>query len=302
MSDSESKLSLSPAGSPKIEAESPQSESGTEEEEQEEQEEQEETPIDLLKKKKRVNRAVDDEPDEETENMIHAMIQSMQEAANNDIEANESGLPALSKLKMLDKVIKFLKVSKHHELFLQMNGCVTLGRWLSQLPDGSFPSNPLRKGLLEAIQDIRIEVDNLTSSSLGKAVMAIFKNPNETAQIKKLAKSLIDKWSRMIYDIKTEYTELHADGQVVELNSRDKKKINLQNLLDKEGMTNYTKIPEKGLFNFRYKPASEFKESDSVQQFPAESTYARLKKKMMKKKGNSKTKGLMSVDGKGLDY
>ena len=296
MSDSESgapSLSVSEPGSPKVEAES-QSGSGTEEEE--------EVPLDLLKKKKKAPRTTDDDTSEETENMIHRMIQMMQEAATEDIEANSKGLPALSKLKMLDRVIKFLKVSRYHELFLQMNGCVTLGRWLSQLPDGSYPSNPLRKGLLEAIQDIKIEVDNLTSSSLGKAVMAIYKNPNETAQIKKMAKSLIDKWSRLIYEIKTEYTELHADGQVVEIQNRDKKKINLQHLIDREGQTNYTRIPEKGLFNFRYKPASDFKESDSVQQFSTESTYGRLKKKMSKKKGGGKTKGLMSVDGKGLDY
>lgn len=292
-------LTISENNSPKQEPEI--EDSGTESE-QSEKSEQDHIAEMLSKKKKRINRGNEDDCDEETENMIDKLIQSMNDAATEDIEANKRGLPALAKLKLLDKVIKFLKVSKHHELFLVMNGCVVLGNWLKQLPDGSFPSNPLRARLLEVIQDLPVSVDNLTNSNLGKSIMAINKNPNENSQIKKLAKTLIDKWSRMIYDIKTEYTELVNSDQYVETASLPKKKISLQNLIDKEMQTSYTRIPEKGLFNFKAKPAPDIKDNEVVQQFASDSTYGRLKKKMMKKKGKSKSKGLMSVDGKGLDY
>ena len=157
-----------------------------------ESEEQDEIVFMLNKKKKRaIPKRV--EIEEEDENMIDQLLADMNSAADEDIVANENSLPALHKLKMLDKVLKFLKVSKYHETFLVMNGCVVLGRWLSQLPDGSFPSTPLRTGLIQAIQDIPVSVEHLQTSDLGKSVMAIYQNPNESVHFKKTVKSLIDK-------------------------------------------------------------------------------------------------------------
>ncbi|OMJ85172.1 hypothetical protein SteCoe_13565 [Stentor coeruleus] len=256
----------------------------------------------LITKKRRVNLHHYEIDEEENENMIDQLLDSMNKAASSDIQANQDGAPALNKLKMLDKVLKFLKITKHHELFLSMNGCVILGRWLSQLPDGSFPSTPLRSGLLQAIQDLPITVDNLQGSDLGKSVMGIYNNPNEAQNIKKHAKMLIDKWSRMIYDINTEYTALHKENNAVEIVSRPKKKFNLQSLISQEQQTNYTKLPERGMFNFKNRPIPEILANENSQVFSADSTYAKLKKKMLKKKGKSKSKGMMSVDGKGLDY
>jgi transcription factor SPN1 len=256
----------------------------------------------MLTKKKKRSAPRRFEIGEDDENMVDLLLTDMGTAADDDIKANQDSLPALNKLKMLDKVLKFLKVSKYHETFLTMNGCVVLGRWLSQLPDGSFPSTPLRTGLLQAIQDIPISIENLQTSDLGKSIMAIYNNPNETINIKKLAKNLIDKWSRMIYEINTEYTALHRNDQGVEEFSLPKKKISLQNLISQDTQTNYTKLPERGLFNFKKRPLPETISSDNIQQFNSDSTYSKLKKKMQKKKGNSKLKGLMSVDGKGLDF
>ncbi|OMJ76131.1 hypothetical protein SteCoe_24574 [Stentor coeruleus] len=272
-----------------------ESESNTEEDDQPEM-------INALIKKKRRVPLSHYQDEEEDENMIDQLLDSMNKAAESDIQANIDGAPALNKLKMLDKVLKFLKVAKHHDLFLGMNGCVVLGRWLGQLPDGSFPSTPLRSGLLQAIQDLPITVDNLQGSDLGKSVMGIYNNPNEAQAIKKYAKMLIDKWSRMIYDINTEYTALHKESNAVETVSMPKKKFNLQSLISQEQQTNYTKLPERGMFNFKNRPIPEISVNENSQMYSADSTYAKLKKKMLKKKGRSKCKGMMSIDGKGLDY
>lgn len=280
---------------------SSEEESEISEKAQAEIEEQDEIPEIFAKKKKRQPSRISENV-EDDENMIDQLLSDMNTAADDDITSNANSLPALNKLKLLDKVTKFLKVSKYHEIFLGMNGCVVLGRWLSQLPDGSFPSTPLRTGLLQAIQDIPISVENLQSSDLGKSVMAIYQNPNESVSTKKIAKNLIDKWSRIIYDINTEYTAMHSNDQGIEEFSLPKKKFSLQNLLNQEVQTNYTKLPEKGLFNFTKRPLPEVSEHDTVQQYSNDSSYARIKKKMMKKKGNSKSKGMMSADGKGLDF
>ena len=251
--------------------------------EQSESEEEQDNIIEILTKKKKRKTFSRFEVVEDDENMIDQLLADMKKAADDDIEANNNSLPALNKLKMLDKVLKFLKVSKYHDTFLIMNGCVVLGRWLSQLPDGSFPSTPLRKSLLEALQEIPVSVDNLQNSDLGKSVMAVYNNPRENVQIKKLAKTLVDKWSRMAFEINTEYTALHQPDQAVEEISLPKKKINLQSLINSEIQTSYTKVPVKGLFNFTKRPVSEAS-NDVTHQFSSESTYGKLKKKIMKKK------------------
>ena len=84
--------------------------------------------VEMLNKKKKRPISKRFDIDEEDENMIDQLLSDMNSAADDDIIANENFLPALNKLKMLDKVIKFLKVSKYHETFLVMNGCVVLGR------------------------------------------------------------------------------------------------------------------------------------------------------------------------------
>ncbi|OMJ85416.1 hypothetical protein SteCoe_13255 [Stentor coeruleus] len=288
---------------PQDEEENNEDEQQDDNEDQEDQEDEQQEMFELLmKKKKRPTSHRYEIDEEEDENMIDQLLDSMNKAAESDIQANKDGAPALNKLKMLDKVLKFLKVSKHHELFLGMNGCVVIGKWLSQLPDGSFPSTPLRSGLLQALQDLPISVENLQSSNLGKSVMAIYSNSNETQVIKKLAKNLIDKWSRTIYGINTEYTALHKESNAVETITIPKKKFSLQALINQEQQTNFTKLPERGMFNFKNRPIPEVAANENTHQFNADSTYAKIKKKMQKKKGKSKSKGLMSVDGKGLDY
>ena len=189
MSDQEEQPNLTSSDEESEKREPIPQQSDTEEEEEEEQDEIAE----LLTKKKKRSMPKRFEIGEDDENMVDQLLADMNTAADDDIKANQDSLPALNKLKMLDKVLKFLKVSKYHETFLGMNGCVILGRWLSQLPDGSFPSTPLRSGLLQAIQEIPISVEHLHSSDLGKSVMGIYSNPKESIHIKKIAKNLIDK-------------------------------------------------------------------------------------------------------------
>jgi hypothetical protein len=99
--------------------------------------------------------------------MIDELIKEMLSAAEEDDRANQEILHALNKLKMLSKVVLFLKVVNFHDTFLPMEGCIILARWLSPLPDGSIPCNMIRQSLLEAVQDLPISTDNLQRSGLG---------------------------------------------------------------------------------------------------------------------------------------
>lgn len=81
----------------------------------------------LLKQGKRT-RAKHDDMDANDEEVVDSVILEMQDAAEKDELANLERLPALNKLKILDKTIKFFKLAKYHELFLNMNGCEVLGK------------------------------------------------------------------------------------------------------------------------------------------------------------------------------
>jgi hypothetical protein len=45
--------------------------------------------------------------------------------------------------------------------------------------------------------------------------MALWRNKSETAGNKKMAKQLIDKWSRPIFGISSEYKDLHNEEESV---------------------------------------------------------------------------------------
>ncbi|CAG9320246.1 unnamed protein product [Blepharisma stoltei] len=253
--------------------------------------------------KKRTRRRRHFEDNEEDENLVDSILKEMDKAADDDIDANRNDLPALNKLKILDKVTKFLIVSKYHDLFLEMNGTFILGKWLAQMPDGSFPSTPLKLGLLQAIQDLPISTKNLQESDLGKSVMAIYRNPNETVNVKRIAKLLIDKWSRIIYEIETNYTILNQaeENEDPEVPRTEHPKPNLNKILySQENNTPFARIPEKNLFDFKYRPT---KSSEDHSLMPDRNSEAinRLKKKLqIRKKRVKRATGEMSVDGRNL--
>jgi transcription factor SPN1 len=268
-----------------------------------EQNPEEENFVDSILNKKKRKRNPNWDVDDDEENMVDALLVDMERAADEDEEANEKGMPALSKLKMLDRVLKFLRVSKYHELFLNMNGTVPLGRWLGQLPDGSFPCAPIKTGLLKAIYDLNFSIENLQNSNLGKSVYAISQNPNEHASIKKLAKSLVDKWARTIFDITTDYTNLEeAERNMEDIGLTDKALKSGKNQPTEP--TSYTRIPDRGMFVFKYRPEGKnqgMRQSNRSVSGGEESTTVRLKKKMQRKKsGKRKAVGQMSVDGRNL--
>ncbi|CAG9325000.1 unnamed protein product [Blepharisma stoltei] len=237
--------------------------------------------------------------DAEDEQIIDNMIKEMEKAANDDIEANLKGLPALYKLKILNKVAKFLKVAKYHMLFLSMNGAFVLGKWLARLPDGSFPSTPLKLSLLESIQDIPIETEHLRNSELGRNIMIIYHNPNETQTVKRLSKFLIEKWSRMIYEIDVDYTflektEVGSDENLAP--NIPKPLLSLEKIQMRGGNKNSVRDPPKGIFDFKYRPTSNSEEAQAARGIDKDSVYKRL----LKKKSKVKKQKWMSVDGRTL--
>ena len=213
--------------------------------------EERENPIGSILKKRKQKRHL--EIDQETEDMIDSVLNEARQASEEDVTNKSNGLPALQKLRVLNKFIKILQVPKYHETLLDMNVCTVLKSWLSQLPDGSFPCLTIRTPLLEIIKDMPILIDHLTSSELGQSVMALYKNPKENAKNKRLLKSLIDKWSKLLYGIDTEYARYEMTDEAPAF-----RQDSLHNILLKES-TRFD--PTRGLYDFKYMPAPKLQES-----------------------------------------
>lgn len=253
----------------------------------------------ILHKNKRRRQPQEDGDDEET--MIDELIKEMLQAAEDDDQANSESLPALNKLKMLNRVSQFLKVAKFHDLFLAMEGCVILSRWLSPLPDGSIPCNMIRQSLLEALQELPISTENLQHCDLGKQVMAIFKQPHESAAMKKMAKALIDKWSRAIYEINIDYTSLEDSERHLDNRTARITESNMHRVIAQDTPTNFIRVPMRGMHDFKHRPISRLSQPSDKQEQDSSALHS-LQKKMLKRKRPTgrKSTGQMSVDGKGL--
>lgn len=79
----------------------------------------------------------------------------MYKAYDNDRQANVEGRPAIQKLILSQEVYALLRKSTVQEEFITGDrGHDVLAKWLEVMPDGTFPSVNLVKGLLECINSL----------------------------------------------------------------------------------------------------------------------------------------------------
>lgn len=92
--------------------------------------------------------------------------------------------------------------------FLENDGLDILNRYISKLPDGSWPLSSVRIEILKTIFAMNPTVGQLKNSQIGRTLEVLQLNRNEFPENKKLIQQIKDKWSRIICDIPTEYTNL----------------------------------------------------------------------------------------------
>lgn len=79
------------------------------------------------------------------------------------------------------------------------------------MPDGMFPNINLVEGLLNCIDALRIDIGHLEDSELAKSVQYYSEGIANIPQVIPLAKKIIEKWSRLIYHIKSSFDEGGAE-------------------------------------------------------------------------------------------
>lgn len=132
-------------------------------------------------------------------------------AAEEDVRANQQHLPALNKVKLLPEVSSQLAKKFLHEIFVSAGVLTTLKKWLDPLPDGSLPNLKVRETVLRGLIDMgnHVQTEDLRESGIGRAIMLLSKHPQETLANKKSAKTLIELWSRPIFNLSSKYKDMY---------------------------------------------------------------------------------------------
>jgi len=155
--------------------------------------------VNKLKRKKKVQKKYS-----ELEEEAKPFLERMDQAAENDEQAVSQKRPALKKLVMIDEVCETLARRDMQRPLLDQDLLTICKRWIQPLPNGQLGNITVRQRLLGAIAlmtgENGITASDLKRSDFGKVVMTLYMHKSETSNMKRSLKSLINQWSRPIFN------------------------------------------------------------------------------------------------------
>ncbi|CBI32360.3 hypothetical protein VitviT2T_009337 [Vitis vinifera] len=146
--------------------------------------------------------------------LVENVMAELEVTAEEDAELNRQSKPAINKLKKLPLLTEVLSKKQLQQEFLDHGVLTLLKNWLEPLPDGSLPNINIRAAILRILTDFPIDLEQydrreqLKKSGLGKVIMFLSKSDEETTANRKLAKDLVDKWSRPIFNKSTRFEDM----------------------------------------------------------------------------------------------
>ncbi|XP_011082311.1 protein IWS1 homolog 1 [Sesamum indicum] len=146
--------------------------------------------------------------------LVENVMAELEVVAEEDAELNRQENPAISKLRKLSLLTDVLSKKQLQQEFLDHGVLTLLKNWLEPLPDGSLPNMNIRAAVLKILNDFPIDLEQydrreqLKKSGLGKVIMFLSKSDEETTANRKLAKELVDKWSRPIFNKSTRFEDM----------------------------------------------------------------------------------------------
>jgi transcription factor SPN1 len=154
--------------------------------------------VNKLKKKKKVVKKYG-----ELEEEAKPFLARMDQAAEEDEDAVSQKRPALKKLSMLSEACETMGRREMQRPLLDHDLLAICKRWIQPLPSGQLGNVTVRQRLLTSIGQMTgengITPSDLKRSEFGKVVMSLYMHPSETPSMKRQLKSLIDQWSRPIF-------------------------------------------------------------------------------------------------------
>ena len=135
---------------------------------------------------------------------VENVLAQMEVAVEQDMQAYENGKPAVNKLRMLGRVQEVLAMKKLHGELLDNGLLGVFKAWVEPMPDGTLPNSKIRSAVLTMLTRLPIDCsyedrrEQLKRSGLGRIVMFLSKLPDETPENRRMARDLVEKWSRPI--------------------------------------------------------------------------------------------------------
>uniref|UniRef100_A0A251RM21 Putative transcription factor IIS n=1 Tax=Helianthus annuus TaxID=4232 RepID=A0A251RM21_HELAN len=238
--------------------------------------------------------------------VVEKIMAELEVAAEEDANLNRASKPAINKLIKLPFLIEALSKKQLQLEFLDHGVLTLLKNWLEPLPDGSLPNRNIRTAVLEILTEFPIDLyqddrrEQLKKSGIGKAVMFMSKSDEETASNRKLAKDLVDKWSRQIFHISNRFEDLKDERIPIR---RPSIKIEL-----KSGNSTYTlpaSRPETMPLHFVVRPQSKIdpdevkaRAKQAMQEYQRRVKMNKRLRQLKKKKQLQAIK--LSVEGRGM--
>jgi len=171
-------------------------------------------------KKKKEKEMTQDEKDK----VCMALLGRMNDAYLDDVDARGEGRPATQKMALLPVVKRIFNQRTLHNTLLEFDALGAVCDWLRPLADGSLPSLAVRTAMLEVVQPLpaqpeHLKKQNASGTNVGRVVMKYSRDPRETPSNRRLARQLVEQWSRPVVGRGVSYKSL-ATQQEDELGTR----------------------------------------------------------------------------------
>ncbi|KAF7336721.1 Transcription factor iws1 [Mycena venus] len=214
------------------------------------------------KKRKGNDEVLDSFADDE----VARLREAMNNAAEEDLKANDAKMPAVAKLKMLPEAMETLRKGSLAQSIIDNNLLEAVKIWLEPLHDRSLPSLNIQREFFPMLKKMEfIDSAVLKESGLGRVVLFYTKCKRVTPDIKRIASELVSTWSRPIIKRSASYrdriipTAQHVDGS--ENPARNQERFNAimakGRLLDKDRVRkNAVSIPRSELRSYTVAPSA----------------------------------------------
>jgi transcription factor SPN1 len=216
--------------------------------------------------------------DDEAARIADDLVDRMKAAAVLDEEAMKQQKPAMSKINMLAEVSEQASRVFLQPMLLEKDFLKVLVKWLHPLPNKQLPNVNIRSTILNILVQLPvsgeqrilsrrdrdydgINTENIRESGIGKAVKMLSNHPKETQENRKKANQLIERWSRLAYNLADNYQQENPMIEMALPDSPPRSKSNAKRprlSAEEEAKiktSHRARVPKKSTFDFTKRPS-----------------------------------------------
>lgn len=188
--------------------------------------------------------------------LVEEVMAELEFAAEEDALLNVESKPAINKLVKLPFLTEVLSKKQLQHEFLDHGILTVLKSWLEPLPDGSLPNINIRAAILKILADFPIDLEQcerkeqLKKSGLGKVIMFLSRSEEETPSNRRIAKELVDNWSRSIFNKSTRFADMRNfdDERILFQGASGKRSMNkAAGMHSRDGDLNVAKFSQESM-------------------------------------------------------